>query len=116
MSLEEILADVDISAFPTLFYRTGRDSESLWLQVVDAALPAEFNGGRKWRVSAYACRSEVVQTAFAALLAWWEHEVREAFLWKGRSIYGPHSNLEALWGAADEHEYREQRPTFAEIS
>lgn len=111
MNIEEILADVDISAFPTLFYRTGRDSESLWLQLVDSALPPEFNGGRKWRVSNYACRGEVVQTAFAALMAWWEHEVREGFLWNGRAIYGPHSDLDALWAAAEQHDYREPRLT-----
>jgi hypothetical protein len=56
----------------------------------------EEQHGRKWYVSAFSCRSEVVQTAFKAALTAAEHELRETFLYKGRAIFGPHLNVEAL--------------------
>ena len=56
--------------------------------------------GRKWYISPYATNSEIVQTAFAAVLAWYEHEVRELFTFLGQSIYGPHWNALDLVHAA----------------
>jgi hypothetical protein len=85
---------IAMPAYPNLWIRTGADDDAAWLQIVDDSLPAEFNSGRKWRISYHACRGEVVQTAFTAVLAWFEHEVREAFLWQGRAIFQPHSNLD----------------------
>lgn len=54
-------------------------------------------GGRKWRLSQYMTRSEVVQTALTAVLAAEEHEAREKFLYYGRAIYGPHLNCRLLY-------------------
>lgn len=34
--------------------------------------------GRKWFLSPHMCKSEVVQTAFMAIMAYNEHELREA--------------------------------------
>ena len=59
--------------------------------------------GRKWRVSTHSTKREVVGTAFAAILAAMEHEMREAFTYQGAAIFGPHiplANLEMASQAA----------------
>jgi hypothetical protein len=56
----------------------------------------KIGSGRKWRLSAWMTKSEVVQTAFMAYLAWMEHEVRESFKYKGEAIFSPHYDVDAL--------------------
>ena len=53
--------------------------------------------GRKWRLSQYMTHSEVVQTAFLAVLTTLEHEARERFTYRGRTIFDPHYDVEKLW-------------------
>ena len=53
--------------------------------------------GRKWRLSSYMTRSEIVQTALKAVLTAEEHEVRERFKYRGVSIFGPHYDVDKLW-------------------
>lgn len=101
-SLREVLDDIELG-WSNLHLRVGED----YIQIWDENLPIEFASGRKWRISQYMSRSEVVQTVFAALMAWWEHETREAFLYRGRAVFGPHLDVEALHEVADRHEYRE---------
>ena len=45
--------------------------------------------------------SSIVRTVLARFMAYFEHEVREAFLYKGKRIYGPHIDVEALLEIAD---------------
>lgn len=52
--------------------------------------------GRKWRLSRHMTKSEIVQTAFLAVLQATEHEVRESFQYKGAAIFGPHFNVDRL--------------------
>lgn len=49
--------------------------------------------GRKWKLSEHMTKSEVVQTALAAVLAAEEHEARENFTYCGRNIFNPHLNV-----------------------
>lgn len=65
------------------------------LQLRDDALIG-VEGGRKWRISRWMTKSEVVQTALQAYLAWVEHEARESFTYKGAAIFGPHFDVEEL--------------------
>lgn len=51
---------------------------------------------RKWRLSPRITKSEIVQTAFKAILTAEEHETRETFRYKGAAIFGPHFNVEEL--------------------
>lgn len=51
---------------------------------------------RKWYISPHVSRSELVQTAFKCVLTSHEHRVREAFTYKGRRIFGPHFDCDAL--------------------
>ena len=51
---------------------------------------------RKWFLSPHMTHSEIVQTAFKAVLTATEHEVREAFRYKGHAVYSPHYDVERL--------------------
>ncbi len=51
---------------------------------------------RKWQLSEFMCVSEVVRTAYKAVLAAEEHEVQEHFKYKGQLIFCPHVDVEAL--------------------
>lgn len=62
--------------------------------------------GGKAYLSEHMIDEEIVRTAFGLLRAYWEHEAREAFLWHGRRVFGPHISLDALWDAADHLEHR----------
>jgi len=52
--------------------------------------------GRWFPLSQHMTRSEVVGTAFLAVMTAVEHEVREAFTFKGERIYGPHHDVDGL--------------------
>ena len=80
-----------------------------WLQLVDSALPKEFNSGRKWRLSQHMTVSEIVGTAFAAYKAWLEHEMMESFTYRGVQVFSPNIDIEApvqLASNPDNYEYR----------
>ena len=57
--------------------------------------------GRKWFLSFHMTRSEVVQTAFKAVLTALEHEARESFLYRDQPIFGPHFDVEKLVALCD---------------
>lgn len=64
-------------------------------------------GGVRW-LSPHASRSDVVRTAFGAILAYNEHEVREFFRYRDRAIFNPHGDIDALWEAAAHTDYNER--------
>lgn len=51
---------------------------------------------RKWMLSEHMTESELVQTAFKMCLTSAEHRCREAFLYVGERVMGPHFNIQAL--------------------
>lgn len=51
---------------------------------------------RKWQLSLHMTVSEIVYTAFKAVLAALEHEAREQFRFRGASCLGPHVDVEQL--------------------
>ncbi len=73
-----------------------------WLQLTwvgpdtDTDAYAELRS-RKWKLSPFMTKSEVVQTAFKAVMTAEEHETREAFKYRGKAIFGPHLDIDALW-------------------
>lgn len=77
------------------------DGQRPYLQVrfsalhVDSGERAEQRG-RKWLLSTHMTRSELVATAFKAILTAEEHEAREAFLYRGQAVFGPHFDVDAL--------------------
>lgn len=56
--------------------------------------------GGKAYLSPHATDSELVQTIFGLYKAYWEHEARENFYWKGRRVFGPHMDVNAVWEVA----------------
>ena len=52
--------------------------------------------GRKWFLSSDSSRSEIVQTAFKAVITALEHEARETFRYNGQAIFGPHFDCDLL--------------------
>lgn len=80
-----------------------REGDTLFLQVhFTAPCACRSNRGnlrhrcRKWRISPRSTKSELVQTAFLAVRTAEEHEIRERFKYRGRSIYSPHYDVEKL--------------------
>lgn len=58
--------------------------------------------GRKWLLSRHMTKSEIVTTAFKAVLTAVEHETREKFTYKGSAIFGPHFDVERLIGLCEQ--------------
>lgn len=58
-------------------------------------------GGGKAYLSPVMIESEVVQLCLGLIKAYFEHEVREHFTYKGRRVYGPHIDVNALWEVAN---------------
>lgn len=51
---------------------------------------------RKWIVTPFMTKSEVVQTAFKCVLTSAEHRVREWFRYQDKPIFGPHFDVDDL--------------------
>lgn len=58
--------------------------------------------GRKWYISPFATKSEIVLTALKAVITAEEHEVRERFTFRKQRIFGPHLDVENLVWALEE--------------
>ncbi len=67
----------------------------------------EMQVTRKWLISPYATKSEIVQTAFKCVLTSMEHRAREGFLYRGKRVFGPHFDVDALHGICDQIDARE---------
>jgi hypothetical protein len=71
--------------------------------VSDGALQVAYDGlgdygptpwtGRRWLLSPKMTETELVYTAFKAILAAEEHEARECFLYEGVAVCGPHYSV-----------------------
>lgn len=61
---------------------------------------------RRWPLSPHMVKSEVVATCFKCCMTSMEHRARETFTYRGRRIYGPHFDVEALWGIASKVDVR----------
>lgn len=66
---------------------------------VDTGKP-EVQKTRKWLLSKYMVKSEIVQTALKCVLTSLEHRTREHFKYKGELVFGPHYDIEALYELA----------------
>jgi 16S rRNA C967 or C1407 C5-methylase (RsmB/RsmF family) len=62
--------------------------------------------GRKWRLSKHMTRTEIVSTAWKAVFSAVEHEAREEFRYRGRAVFGPHIDVDALHEIADHADVR----------
>lgn len=104
LNRDSILSILDECEFENYKFHVGtfsRNSGAYFIQIsyeepdVNTGV-METQRGRKWHVSPHATRSEVVQTAFKAVLTSMEHRAREHFKYQGCSIFGPHFDVHNL--------------------
>jgi hypothetical protein len=55
----------------------------------------ELQKSRRWVIEPNATESDVVHTAFAAVMRSYDHVVQEHFMYKGKRVYSPHFAIEA---------------------
>lgn len=60
--------------------------------------------GRKWMLSQHMTRTEVVCTAFKAVMSAEEHETRELFKYLGHEVFGPHFDVDDIVRLRDKGE------------
>lgn len=78
-----------------IHYKSGPEIGPIYLQV-SFHDGEELWTGRKWLLSLHMTLSEIVQTAFKAIMTAEEHEIREKFLFDGKAVLGPHIDIESL--------------------
>lgn len=109
LDINTILGEV---SFPGYTFQVG-GTDRFWIRAsftekcsVTGVVGAQHT--RRWYVSKDATKSEVVQTAFKCVLTSIEHEARESFKYRGKAIFGPHFDVDALHRicAARELDYR----------
>jgi hypothetical protein len=91
---------------PGWYIRTGIERGRMWLQVgvtEEAEISFDLVAGKKvpWRgakhyLSEHMCRNEIVSMAYHAIERAELHEVREWFRYRGKSIFNPHLDPDAL--------------------
>lgn len=108
---EELLKNVRYKSHEFEFLM---DANETYVQVIGRSR-GEWWSGRKWRLSPHMTDGEFIQTVFAAVLAFMEHETREEFLFRGRAIFGPHISLGTLWERAEEIEERKNETNNGKI-
>lgn len=98
-SVIEILEDVSYFnvAWQDWHWVVKQTDTDFYLQLRFVDMDGNLQSCRKHRLSVWMKKSEVVRTAFTAILAAEEHEARRKFLYRGRPIFGPHSDVDALW-------------------
>ena len=111
--LESILADVK---FRDWELRVGEDETAYWIQwrfmAVDtsgARPEAVLQPCRKWRISRYMTKDEVVRTAWLGVETAVRHEAREEFHYKGVAIYNAHIEVDELVKIAGNRDVREEQ-------
>lgn len=65
---------------------------------------------RKWFISRFVSKSEFVQTAFKLCITSMEHRTREAFKYKGKRVFGPHFDVDALWDVCNDKKFDYRLP------
>jgi len=96
--VRKIISYIECGRF--LWHVGGEGHGVIWIQPVFIVNGKEQHG-RKWLISEHAVISEVVQTAFKALLTAAEHELRESFFYHGRPVFGPHFDVNELHRISD---------------
>lgn len=104
--IKNITKHITMSCFGTTFkLRVEHDNKfkngRIFLQVVYDAPCTKTNEvkewhGRKWYLSEYMTKDEIIKTGFAAFKACVEHEVMEGYKFKNIIVFNPHVNFEEL--------------------
>lgn len=124
MTLDEVQAVIDEITLGAYLYTNARwrvltKGDGFLLQLVysepDSTIPGntspEDQHARKWYISAHATKSEIVRTAYKAVLTSLEHRLGEHFRYQGVAIYSPHYDVDALV-ELNRHTKLDQRPSL----
>lgn len=112
MTLEEMQQVIGECEFPHYTLEVAIDGRgaiylrAAYMEADVATGKEELQQTRRWFLSPEMTRSELVQTAFKCVLTSAEHRVREWFRYRGRAVFGPHFNVEALWAICEVREVR----------
>lgn len=106
--LGEILDDVRYKNWTYRVTEKGDGWNFQWVFMAPCSLTGkvEEQRSRKWYVSPWAAKSEVVRTVYKAIIAAEMHEIDENFFYKGAAIYDPHRDVEALVHASTYQDVR----------
>jgi hypothetical protein len=102
--IRDVLADIKYKHGYVIACRPLDDTlEKRYFLQVSASLPfgppmrgSRILRGGKFVLSKHMTKSELVQKAFQAFLAFEEHECREHFTYKGQQVLGPHNDLDKM--------------------
>jgi hypothetical protein len=102
MNLTAMRELVDLCTFEGYAFNVSVGHGGIYLQAtyVEADIVTgapETQHTRKWLLSPMMTRSEIVQTCFKAVATSMEHRAREGFKYRGKRVFGPHFDVEALW-------------------
>lgn len=109
--LSAILSDIKIldrqfEITPIVIYDEGGPGDAWLLQVtyeepdVDTGV-VTTQRSREWLIRPSMSESEVVRTAYAAVTRSYMHVVAENFTYKGKRVFGPHVDIDALLEASE---------------
>ncbi len=105
--ITSLLCDVEYPGYTFTVTDNGRMYLQATFNAVCSKLGEPFvQYTRKWYISNEATRSEIVQTAFKCVLTSLEHEARESFKYRERSVFGPHIDVDALWSVCTQEDER----------
>lgn len=111
-SLLAILANIEIldrkfKVTPAVIVSSGNTAYVWLLQVtyvepdIDTREPATQES-REWLIRPTMSEGEIVRTAYAAVTRSYMHIVSEHFTYKGKRVYGPHIDIDALLNACEQ--------------
>lgn len=100
--IRRIIADIDYKPHWFVNVYPGKSNVEAYIQlevtIATDSVTGEKTGwkGAKRHVSEWMCRQEIVGMVYGMIEAAEIHEMREFFRYKGRSIYNPHIDPDAL--------------------
>lgn len=108
MKIEQIKEIVEKIRYKDWIFKVGKNEEHYYLQAIFEA-PDNHTGiielqyCRKWQLSLHMTKSEVVRTAYKAVLAAEEHEVGEHFKYRDQLVYCPHMDVDVYVEAMEKN-------------
>jgi hypothetical protein len=109
----EVLKEISYKpGYGLVLQRDQKDFKGRWYFQVRCDRPDSVTGeiamghGGKAYLSPRMSKSELTRLIFGLFKAYEEHECREFFKWRGRAIFGPHVDSDALWEVAERFDYR----------
>lgn len=102
MQIEDVQEILKTISYKNWDFVTGRTEGGAVFIQVQFESPDSRTGnierqhGRKWYISKYAVKSEIVGTCLKAVLTAEEHEARETFRYRGQPIFQTHYDVDVL--------------------